>query len=229
MAAHAAHEVLQELAETEAEGEGEVSELEGELNPVRKVYTDAMMEHMAHAAEVAESEHEAAEAFLPLIPMIASKIAPLALKALPKIGARLAPKLFSKVMRVAPQLTRGVSRVARTLYRNPRTRRLLRAVPSIARRATAQLVGRAARGQAVTPRIALRTLARQTSRVLSHPRRCLHAVRRSRALDRVHHRQNPSPGYCASCGAVRRRTAPVVAHNGASGGGATGASCVRCC
>src|SRR5205085_12006682 len=47
------------LREHEHEGEFE-GEFEGEqLNPIKRVYPDAMMEHMAHAAATAESEQEA--------------------------------------------------------------------------------------------------------------------------------------------------------------------------
>ena len=45
------------------------------------------MEHMGLAAMEAESEFEAAEHFLPLIPMVASKLLPLAAKVLPKSRA----------------------------------------------------------------------------------------------------------------------------------------------
>src|SRR5262249_22258301 len=111
--------------EGEGEGEGELElEGEGEITPVRKVYLDAMMEHMGHAAAEAETEHEAAEAFLPLIP--------LAMKALPivgKLAMKAAPKLIKGAMKVMPRMTRGVTQIARTLHRNPQTRQLLRVVP----------------------------------------------------------------------------------------------------
>src|SRR5437588_12270278 len=58
-------EMESELGEFESESE---FEHEHELNPIRRVYPDALMEHMAHAAAEAENEHEAAEQFLPLIP-----------------------------------------------------------------------------------------------------------------------------------------------------------------
>ncbi|MEM5310202.1 hypothetical protein [Paraburkholderia sp. JHI869] len=51
------------------EWEGEV-----EVNPVRKVYLDAMLEHMAHEAVHAESEQKAVESFLSLVPMLAGKL-----------------------------------------------------------------------------------------------------------------------------------------------------------
>jgi hypothetical protein len=239
IASQAARSALQSLApqgehEHELEGEHE-HELEGELNPVRKVYTDAMMEHMAHIAAESESEHEAAEALLPLIPMVASKLVPLAMRALPRLGARVAPRLVSRVMRVAPQLTRGIGQVTRTLHRNPRTRPLIRMLPTIARRTTAQLLRGVARGRRISPAYAVRTLAQQTARVLGSPRRCMHAWHGARRLDRRYHRANPGTP-CPGCRRRRRRRYNGLPAGGGSMGRAasstssgSAASCVRCC
>ena len=158
----------------ELEGELEwEDEYEGEeeANPIRRVYPDALMEHIGHAASQTESEAEA-EAFV---------------GALVPLAARLVPRVAPAIMRAAPQLIRGVARVTRTLRRNPATRPLVRAVPTIVRRTTTSLARRAARGQTVTPRTAVRTLAGQPARVLSSPQQCVHAYRRSRALDRRYH------------------------------------------
>jgi len=165
--------------EWEAEYEGE-EEYEAEANPIRRVYPDALMEHLGHAASEAESEAEA-EAFVgALIPL----------------AARVIPRVAPAIMRAAPQLIRGVARVTRTLRRNPATRPLVRAVPTIVRRTTANLARRVARGQPVTPQVAVRALAGQTAQVLSSPQQCVHAYRRSRALDRRYH---------AAAGRPRRR------------------------
>jgi hypothetical protein len=169
------------LGELEGEWEGELEfegEEEAEANPIRRVYPDALMEHMGHAASEAESEAEA-EAFI---------------GALVPLAARLIPRVAPAVMRAAPQLIRGVARVTRTLRRNPATRPLVRAVPTIVRRTTANLARRVARGQPVTPQVAVRALAGQTARVLSSPQQCVHAYRRSRALDRRYHAAARQPG-----------------------------------
>jgi hypothetical protein len=190
----ALHEFEQE---TEFEGEMESGELElefheGEISPVRKYYVDAMLEHMGHAAAEAESEQEAAEGFLPLIPMLAAKALPLAAK----FGAKLLPKLAGKVLprvartfsRVTPRLTRGVSNITRGLYRNQRTRPLVRAVPTIARRTVATIAKQAAAGRPVTPRTANRVLVAQTRRLLRNPRQTARILNRARTLDRHLHR-----------------------------------------
>jgi hypothetical protein len=216
--AQAARAALRAATSAASEFEGE-HELEGEmsagalLSPVRKVYPDALMEHMAHVASRAESEQEAAEAFLPLVPMLAAKLAPLALRALPSVGkaaSKLVPRVMQGVMRVAPQLTRGVGQIARTLHRNPQMRPLMRVVPTIARRTTAQLARQIARGGSITPQAALRALASQTARTLSSPRSVVHAYRRGRRLDRAAHSLVPGAVHpaaarqalarCPSCG-----------------------------
>jgi hypothetical protein len=147
-------------------------EADAALSPLRRVYPDALMEHLGHAAAEAESEAEA-EAFIgALIPL----------------AARLIPRVAPTIMRAAPGLIRGVSGVARTLLRSPATRPLVRAVPTIVRRTAANIAQQVAQGQPVTPQTAVRTLARQTAHVLSSPQQCVQAYRRSRAMDRRYHR-----------------------------------------
>jgi hypothetical protein len=165
------------LPQSEFEGEFEW-EMEGELSPLRRVYPDALMEHLGHAAAEAETEAEA-EAFLgALIPL----------------AARLIPQVAPTIMRAAPGLIRGVSGVAQTLLRSPTTRPLVRAVPTIVSRTAANIAQQVAQGQPVSPQTAVRTLARQTARVLSSPQQCVQAYQRSRALDRRHHRAaRPQP------------------------------------
>jgi hypothetical protein len=152
------------------------------------VYPDAMMEHMGLAAMEAETEAEAAEHFLPLIPLVASKLLPLAAKALPKIAGKVLPRVARVISRATPSLTRGVSTIAKTLYRNPQTRQLVRVIPSVARRAVASVARRAAAGHPVTPRHAVRILAHENRRVLRNPQ-IRHAVlRRAGMMDRKLHR-----------------------------------------
>jgi hypothetical protein len=159
------------LPEREYEGEFEW-ELDGELSPLRRVYTDALMEHLGHAATAAPSEAEA-EA-------LAGAMVPLA--------ARVIPQAAPAVLRAAPNLVRGVSAVTRTLRRSPTTRPLVRAVPTIVRRTAANIAQQVGQGQPVSPSTAVRTLARQTARVLASPQQCMHAYRRSRILDQRFHR-----------------------------------------
>lgn len=200
---NAARSALQGLGgggDEEMAGEGELGFLEGELgflegegeyeyelNPIRRVYPDAMMEHLAHEAIMAESEQEAAEQFFPLIGLAAAKLLPLAAKAAPMLGKALL-KGAPKLMKVAPNLTRGIGNITRTLFRNRRTRPLLRSMPTIANRTVQNLAQQAARGRPVTPQTAVRTLARQTQRVLSNPHACAAAQRRSQMMDRQWHR-----------------------------------------
>jgi hypothetical protein len=133
----------------------------------------ALMEHYGHAAAEAESEAEAEAFIFPLIPLAAKMLAP-------QIGRLV-------MRRAAPHLVRGVSRAVRTLRRNPQTRPLVRVMPSIVRRTVVDLGRQAQAGRPVTPQAATTALARQTGRVLSDPRQCVGAYRRSRRLDSRYH------------------------------------------
>jgi hypothetical protein len=179
--------------ETEPEWEEE-DEFESEVSPVRKIYPDAMMEHLAHMAAEAESEEEAAEQFLPLIGLAAKKLLPMVAKAVAPSLKRALPKVARAVTRLEPRLTRGVTTIARNLYRQPGTRRLLHAVPSIARRTVHSIASKVAHGQPLTARGAIRTLAHQAKRVLGNRGRRLHTLRHSQRLDHRLHR-HMGPGH----------------------------------
>ena len=159
--------------ELEGEWEGEFEEeSEAMANPLRRVYPDAMMEHLGHAAAEAETEAEA-EAFI---------------GALVPLAAGLARSAAPMIARATPQLVRGLSRVTRTLRRNPATRRLVRVLPTIVTGTTRSLARQVARGRPITAQRAVRTLAGQTAAALSSPRVRNQALRRSQTLDRRYHR-----------------------------------------
>jgi hypothetical protein len=228
--------------ELELEGEEEFEfedEMEGEFesfSPARKIYPDAMMEHMGHMAAEAESEEEAAEYFLPLVGLAAKKLLPVVAKAVSPALKRAIPRVAKAVTRVEPQLTRGVGVIARKLYRQPGTRRLLRAIPAIARRTVYSVAKTAAKGRPITARGAIRTLARQARRVLHHPHHRRHALRRSRVMDhRLHRHLGPQavrphggvPTAAAGSYPVRTATGAIAYRPAARGGAVSGPVC-RC-
>jgi len=179
----------------EGEGEDEFedesafeAEAEDEISPIRKIYPDAMMEHLGEMAFEAETEDEAAEHFLPLIGMAASKLLPVVAKAVAPMAKKALPKIARAVTKATPQLTKGIGQVAKTLHRNPQTRHLLKTVPAIARRTVGSIARQVAHGRPITPRTAVRTLAKQVSRVLSHPGHRRHALRHHNRLERRFHR-----------------------------------------
>ncbi|MFZ4656177.1 MAG: hypothetical protein ACOYNY_04150 [Caldilineaceae bacterium] len=158
--------------EYEGEFENEY-EYEYEINPIRRVYPEALMEHLGHAAAQARTEAEA-EAFI---------------GALVPLAARIIPRAAPALMRVAPQLIQGVAGATRVLRRNPATRPLVRTLPTVVRRTAAQLARQSAQGRPITPQAAARTLAQQTARVIGSPRQATQAYRRSCALDRQYHQR----------------------------------------
>ena len=167
--------------ELEAEWEGE-----GELNPVRKWYPDAMLEHLGHAAAVAEHEAEAEALAGAMIPLI----------------TRTVPRAAPVILRATPGLVCGTAGIVRSLHRSPTTRPLIRVVPAIVR-STANVIGQqVSRGVPVTPQTAVRTLARQAARVLGNRQMAVQAFRRSQQLDRQLHSRGPA-APCHRCGGAR--------------------------
>jgi hypothetical protein len=192
-----------------------------------------MMEHLGELAAESETEQEAAEHFLPLIGMAASKLLPVVARAVLPMAKKALPRMARAVSRVTPQLTRGVNTIVRGLHRNPQTRHLLRAMPSIARRTVGTIARQAARGHRVTPGVAVRTLARYTRRVLGTPRHRIHALRRHRALERRFHTrwgrgtipQHRAGGVAFQPHGVGYGAAPVVGR-GFSYGQTIGSRCI---
>jgi hypothetical protein len=166
-------------------------EMEEEVNPMRKIYPDAMMEHLAHEAAAAESGHRAARVLLPIVPMAASRLAPSVARALPT---------------VLPRLAHGVSTVTQGLFRHPQTRHLVRTIPTIVNRTVTSLAKRASQGLPVTPQTAIRTLTQQTSQMIRNPQQRANALRRSNVFDRQFHRmtgtvvRRRAGSVCPNCG-----------------------------
>jgi hypothetical protein len=163
-----------------------------EVNPARKIYPDAMLEHLGHAAAETHSEAEAEALTGAMVPL----------------AARIVPPAAPVLMRATPGLVCGLAGVVRGLRRDPATRPLVRVVPAIVRGTAASIAQKTASGVPVTPQAAVRALAGQTLRVLGSPQSSTQAFRRSRVLDRQFHRSagdSPSLGAsCPSCGAKIR-------------------------
>src|SRR5262245_37774650 len=175
------------LPQQEYEGE-----LEGEISPIRRIYPDAMMEHLGHAAAETHSEAEAEALAGAMIPL----------------SARVVPAAGPAIMRAAPGLICGLSGLVSSLRRSPTTRPLVRVVPAIVRSTAASIARQSAQGAPVTPQAAVRALASQTVRVLGSRPQAIQAFRRSRLLDTRYHRTGgsavPLPSACRHCGAAIR-------------------------
>jgi hypothetical protein len=165
-------------------------ESELEISPIRKIYPDAMMEHLGHAAAETHGEAEAETLAAVMIPL----------------AARVVPQAAPTLMRAMPGLASGVAGVVRSLHKDPVTRPLVRVVPAIVRGTAANIAQNTSRGVEMTPQAAVRALAQQTLRVLGSPQASAQAFRRSRVLDRQFHRRadigRPAGAYvaCPACG-----------------------------
>lgn len=162
-------------------GEGEY-EFESEFESSQVSEYEALMEHLGYMAANSESEAEA-EAFL-------GALIPLAAKALPGI-AKAASKIIPKV---APKLIQGASKIGRAMFRNRRTRPLLKTMPKIMENTVSNLTRQAAQGKPITQKCAVQTLARQTAQVLGKPKVAANVMKRSRV---IHSKRCP---HCRSQG-----------------------------
>jgi hypothetical protein len=165
--------ILADLLRTQGGPQRELElEWEAEANPIRRVYPDALMEHLGHRAAETPSEAEAEALMSALVPL----------------AARLVPRAAGAIMRASPQLARGVAGITRALRADPAMRPLLRTLPGVVNATARSIARQSASGQPVTPRRAVSTLAGQTARTLASPQRSVAAWQRSRALDRSYHR-----------------------------------------
>ena len=160
----------------ELEGYGE-SELFNdsfyEAQPSEGRQASVLMEAMVDQLAEAEGEQEA-DQFLPIL----AALAPLAMKDLPPIGRVVAPALRKAV----PQIARGVVRVGRQLARQPETRQLVRALPTITRNAVADIAQTARRTGQVNQGTVARAIARQTTNILQTPEMRRRVIQRNRRL-----------------------------------------------
>ena len=155
--------------------EGAYPEAEAEMHPEYEsglphseaAHQEAyLMEQIAHEAAHSSNEAEA-EA-------LAGSLIPIAMRVSASPALRTA----------APALARATGRLVGALRRSPATRPLIRTVPTILRRTNVALNRAAAAGTPVSPRLAVRTMANQTYRIMSSPTVCIHIMVRSGRLMR---------------------------------------------
>ena len=127
-----------------------------------------LMEQIAHEAASSSNEAEAEALAGALIPIV----------------MRGATSALPAMRSAAPALARATGRLVGALRRSPATRPLVRTVPTILRRTNVALNRAAASGTPVSPRLAVRTMADQTYRIMSSPTVCIHIMVRSGRLMR---------------------------------------------
>lgn len=147
----------------------------GELAAARQA--SALMEMVVDQLAEAEGESEVDDFF----PALAA-LAPLAAKALPAIG-KVGKLAMPAIKKALPHIGRGILSIGRKVARSPHTRQLVRALPTVARNAAADVARHYARTGQISPQIAARATARQAARVLRTPQRCRAAIQRNRAIN----------------------------------------------
>ena len=144
-------------------------------------------DEMNAVPEVPATEAQLAEA----VAVAASKGRPVDAQSLgSQITIFVGGRAPTPVKAVLPVLAQASGDVARTLVtrRDPRARALIRTLPTIQRRTVATLASKARAGKPVTPKVALRVMAKHAQRTLSNPQAITKALAdnaaRKRQLDR---------------------------------------------
>ncbi len=157
--------LLNSLSKTPRQDEGEYEyqfEAEYENLPTRE--HEVFMENLAYRAAECESEAEA-EAFM---------------GALLPVSARLFPRnSLHLISSLTPPLIDGVASMTGVLHRSPKTRPLLRTFPYIINLTVKNLANRAQQGQSISQKVALRSLAAHTAKILNNPKAIAYLMRRS--------------------------------------------------
>jgi hypothetical protein len=149
---------VSQLEAEEFDGEGETEdEMQATDVPGLLPVNEALAEEFAAEAAEAESESEAQGLAGGITIHILSR-APMS------------------VQRVSPVLVRRTAHLARVLRKNPQTKPFMKTLPTIAKRTVATLSKKAAKGKPITPRTAVRTMAKHTVRVMGNPKRAATAI-----------------------------------------------------
>ncbi len=144
----------------DGEGGDTEDEMEAQVVPGLTPSQDVMAEVLAGQAAEVESEEEA-EALAGGTTIYIVGQAPLAVK------------------RVSPALAKGTARLTRLLRKRPQTRPFIKAIPTITKKTVATLSRKAAKGKPVTPKTAIRTMAKQTMRLFGSPKKTAVALVRN--------------------------------------------------
>lgn len=91
----------------------------------------------------------------------------------------LTPEDRDTLRAVLPSINRGAAVLTRILRQRTVTRPVVRVIPTIVKRTAVSLKNKAAAGQPVTKKIAAKTMATQTRKVLAHPAVCSKAINRN--------------------------------------------------
>jgi hypothetical protein len=76
-----------------------------------------------------------------------------------------------KIRRATPIIIKRTTCLTRVLRKSSRTRPLIKAIPTIQKSTLATLTRKAAKGKPITPQTVVRTMAKQTTRILSSPKK----------------------------------------------------------
>ena len=148
-------------SEYEMDGEDSNDEINATTIPGLRSDNDVLSEQMAAAAASAESEAEA-QALAGAVPAVLLSQVPV------------------KVKKVAPTITKEISKITRALRKTGRGKKIVPVIANITKRTVATLVKKAQKGKPITSVTASRVLAKQAQKVLTSPKKTAAALSKNK-------------------------------------------------
>ncbi len=143
---------------------------EAELISQQKLNIDALLEDLGYAAEAAQTEAEAEALVGAMVPL----------------AAQLIPRVKPLMMVSSPAMVAGLGAATKLLHRNPKTRPLLRTMPTILHHTAAVLNRDRINGRRPTPKRAVKVLADQAAKVIASPDETRRALQHAREMSHHH-------------------------------------------
>lgn len=132
-----------------------------ELTSEQKRDVNGQMKALAMAAATAETEAESEALIGSMIPL----------------SAQLFPRAKPMMLKSSPAMTAGLKAATQLLHRDPRTRPLLKTMPTVLGRTAAVLNQASLRGHKPSTKSVVKVLANQAAKVMSDPRQARRALR----------------------------------------------------
>ncbi|MEL6382282.1 MAG: hypothetical protein AAFQ89_07380, partial [Cyanobacteria bacterium J06626_18] len=163
---------LEERKERRKKGRQHELEWEAEPEPTthQKHDFDSQLEDLGYAAAAAQTEAEAEALVGAMVPL----------------AAQLIPRVKPLMMASSPAILAGLGAATKLLHRNPKTRPLLRTMPTVLHHTAAVLNRDRINGRRPTPKRVVKVLADQAAKVIASPDETRRALQHAQEMSHHH-------------------------------------------
>lgn len=145
-------------------------ETEPEPTTHQKQDFDSQLEDLGYAAAAAQTEAEAEALVGAMVPL----------------AAQLIPRVKPLMLESSPAMVAGLGKATKLLHRDPKTRPLLRTMPTILHHTAAVLNRDKINGRRPTPKRAVKVLADQAAKVIASPTETRRALQHAHEMHHTH-------------------------------------------